>query len=257
MGGELFVHEIGEGSAVVLLHGAPSAAEDLLSLREHLPGFRLLAPELPGYGRSPRLSPYDLETAQRQVEDALLGRGIRQAAVVGFSGGVYRALGLALAGRIGVTRLVCLAGSPGYEPAQAEALRGFVGLLRPRQDFSDPALRQLYVSAMLSPGYLARHAEAGRRVAACLELTTPAVLADEMEAFAHAPDLRPRLGQLRMPVLARVGRLDATANGISGSEAIARGVGDGELSLVENAGHMLLVEDPEATGKAIAAFLRR
>lgn len=77
------------GPLVLLLHGFPELSR---SFRHQLPalaaaGYRAVAPDLRGYGRSERRGPYDLATLARDVREMVgaLGRG--RAALVGHDWG--------------------------------------------------------------------------------------------------------------------------------------------------------------------------
>lgn len=86
----------GTGPAVVLLHGSPGAVADFRHLLPHLGGFRVLVPDLPGFGRSSRWLPdYSVAAHARYVLDWLDGLGVGEFQVVGFSQGSGVALHLA------------------------------------------------------------------------------------------------------------------------------------------------------------------
>jgi len=83
--------------ALVLLHGSPGSLTDFDRLAERLPDdLRLLAPDLPGFGRSQRRVPdYSARAHARYVEQWLDGLGIPRAHLVAFSMGGAVALELA------------------------------------------------------------------------------------------------------------------------------------------------------------------
>lgn len=86
----------GTGPVVVLLHGSPGAVADYRHLLPHLSGFRVLVPDLPGYGRSDRWLPdYSVAAHAGYVLAWLDGLGVRDFQVVGFSQGGGVALHLA------------------------------------------------------------------------------------------------------------------------------------------------------------------
>jgi pimeloyl-ACP methyl ester carboxylesterase len=62
------------------------------------------------------------------------------------------------------------------------------------------------------------------------------------EELSRAADLLPRLGALRMPILARVGELDAACPPAK-THAIARVATQTAVQIVPGAGHTLLLED--------------
>jgi len=87
-----------------------------------------------------------------------------------------------------------------------------------------------------------------------LNATSPAVLAAELEAFAEAEDLRPRLRDLTIPILARVGEVDQAAP-VAFSRDIVDSATHGMLQVVPGCGHAIFYEDREGTVEAVANFL--
>jgi epoxide hydrolase 4 len=90
-GVELFARAAGpeRGPLVVLLHGFPESSR---SWRHQLPalaaaGWRAVAPDLRGYGRSTKEGPYDLRTLAADVAGIVRGLGRERAAVVGHDWG--------------------------------------------------------------------------------------------------------------------------------------------------------------------------
>lgn len=131
---ELFVTEAGTGPALVLLHGggpgatgASNYARNIEALAEH---FRVIVPDLPGYGRSSKelefSDPFgDLATAIRGLLDEL---GVDRAHLVGNSYGGAAALRLALDRPDKVDRLV-LMGPGGIGTTRALPTKGLTTLL--------------------------------------------------------------------------------------------------------------------------------
>lgn len=242
----------GRGPAVVLLHGCPGTLTFLAPLVEALsPTRRVIAPELPGYGASPPLEgPYSFDRVQALLEDLLLARGVRECALVGHSAGAYRAIGLALGStRVRATHLVTLGGLAGLDPEVRAAFRQFADLARQGFDF-----RPMWLGRMAAPGFAERFPQRVGEVMSWIDAAPRAVLAAELDALAGGADHRPRLGELAIPVTARVGEHDAATPPVC-SEEIARGVRRGELQVVRGCGHALLHEDREATVRAVATAL--
>jgi pimeloyl-ACP methyl ester carboxylesterase len=215
-----------------------------------LAGKRVLIPDLPGYGQTPPLRPYSLAGVQQMIEDGLLERGVREAAVVGYSMGVWRALSLAVAGRVRATKVVCLAGDAFWSDEDKALLGGFVQLLR-----SNAPLPDIMPTRMVSPSFLESHPESADEVRAWLDAAPLDVIADELEAIAReGEDLRPRLRTLECPVLVRVGELDVAAPP-ERARSLVESLRQGTLQIVPGMGHAWPIEDPIATSAAIARFL--
>jgi pimeloyl-ACP methyl ester carboxylesterase len=251
----MFVRESGRGPAILLLHGAPSSPDDFDALAERLaPSRRVLVPVMPGYlSEAMDEGTYSIARSVALIEEALAAHGVAETSVVGFSAGALRAFGLAFGGRVRVTALVSLGGLAGYDEAGRQSMRAFSGFVRAVGNLHDPQLVGLLVARMLSPAG-ASTPEHAARVTKWLDCVTPEALATELAAVAESEDFYPRLGELDIPVLARVGSLDMAAPPPL-SERIAAAVPGAKLEVVEGKGHALLIEDSEATIESVARFL--
>ena len=96
--GAIEYDEVGEGAAVIILHGSPGGYDQGITLARlvNASGFRCLGISRPGYLRTPLTTgktPAEQADAYVALLDAL---GIKQAAVIGLSGGGPSALQFAL-----------------------------------------------------------------------------------------------------------------------------------------------------------------
>ena len=81
-----------------------------------------------------------------------------------------------------------------------------------------------------------------------------AVLGDDLRA-CDAFDVTSRLAEIRLPTLIIVGRNDRmTWPGLS--EELQDGIAGSHLRVVENAGHMVMLERPAAVAAVLQSFLR-
>jgi pimeloyl-ACP methyl ester carboxylesterase len=183
------------------------------------------------------------------LERELAVRGITKVAVVGHSAGAYRAFALALSGRITVTRVVSLGGMAGYDAPVRAAFRKFAGMVREGHD-----LRPMWLARMASPGFGENEPAGAAEVMSWILAAPPAVLADELDAFGEAEDLRPRLRDLAIPILARVGARDEAVP-IAFSQDIVKNARRARLQIVAGCGHALFHEDRRATVEAVATWL--
>jgi pimeloyl-ACP methyl ester carboxylesterase len=247
----LFIEERGSGDAVVLLHGTPTTPDHLRPLAERLAErHRTLLVHLPGYGRSDGLEPYDVERSHDLVEEALAARGVVEAHFIGHSGGAYRAFAHATRGAVRPLSVTALGAVSHFPAAAREGFAAFAALLRAGSD-----VRPLFRDLMLAPR--AREDDACVvEVTSWATASAPSHLADELDAFAAARDLRPELARLSVPILLRVGALD-TATPPERTQEVAAVVPHSVVQIVEHVGHALLIEDFEATARAIEDALRR
>lgn len=129
--GQVHYRTCGGGAPLVLLHWAPASGR----MYEHLlprfaaRGYRVIAPDLAGYGRSDKTDAgWAIADYARNLGEALRALDAWPAAVVGGHISAAIATELAIAEPAGVTRLV-LDGSPAWTSAQKAALLGrFAGL---------------------------------------------------------------------------------------------------------------------------------
>lgn len=252
----MYVRDVGGGPAVLLLHGTPSPADDWQQLADALTGrFRVLIPDLPGYGQSAALPDPSIERVGDVLAAMLAERGVTQLAMIaGYSTGVYRAFDLVLRHRIDADLVVALAGMAHFDDESRALRRELARRLRADAGYlTSDEVAHLMRDLMLSERRLRTHPDDGVRVARWPQLTTAAALANELDAFAVARDLRPELARLASPIYARVGGEDRGAPP-AWSEDIARHAPRCELDIVPGCGHAILIEDGDAT---CAAIVRR
>ncbi len=129
-GGTLVVHER-PGAApgapvIVLLHGFTGCHLGWTRVAGHLPRFRILAPDLPGHGRSRFVDEGDacrMESATRRLGRALDRLGVSSFTLAGYSMGGRLALHFALAEVWRIEALVLESASPGLEADDERAAR--------------------------------------------------------------------------------------------------------------------------------------
>lgn len=260
--------EAGAGPAVVLLHGGGGGGANWYRLLPALcsAGFRVLAPDLPGFGLSepvPPRRPLGLQAAASL--DAWLDAVVPDPVVlVGTSLGALAALrlaqlrprriaGMALVGAVGLGRAVAW-------PLRAGGLRAFSPLLgRPSRRGSEWVFRRLMVSdservprrereALLDYLYEVDRAGAARTVARSLHY------------FAGPTGQRERLGpdELRaiaLPVLLVWGSEDRFVPVRHGRRAAAV-LPRGTLRVLPDCGHSPNWEAPDALLDVLLPFLR-
>jgi 3-oxoadipate enol-lactonase len=248
----MFVRDSGEGPAVLLIPGCPMPAEHFAELAAELTKtHRVLSPDLPGYGKTPAVGANNLERTTELLESMLLDRGVEQLSIVGASLGAYRALALAASGRLRVTGVYSLGGFAHLPDEMRAAFGQFAGAVR---GGLAAALEEVFVARMISAPFAASHADVVEQVRGWLYVASAEVLASELEAVAALPDLRPRLGDLPTKIVARAGELDVAAPR-EFSEALVHASAHARLEIAPACGHLLLLEDREATTASIQRWL--
>jgi pimeloyl-ACP methyl ester carboxylesterase len=248
-GVRVFYEVAGEGPAMVLIHANPFDHNLwLYQTARFSTRFRIVAPDLRGYGHSDKVAtPFALDDLAKDVVAVCADAGVTRAIVGGISVGSGVALALALDYPQLVQALV-LVGGASSRPASYDAhIAGY--------DENFPAYRRVQMEACFAPAFLAT--PRGRYlVESFLEFNARLdgkAIAQVFRARGGA-DLRPRLPSLRLPVLVVNGEHDMslaagreTASLIPGAEQVTLG----------GAGHCCNLEDPAAFDAVTIDFLRR
>ncbi len=248
----MYVRESGDGPVVLLLPGCPMPAEHFAELAAELATtHRVLSPDLPGYGKTAAVGDKNLERTTEMLERAMLDRGVSQLSIVGTSVGAYRGLALAVSGRLRVTALVSIGGFAHLPDDVRAAFGQFAAAVR---DGHVSALEGVFIARMLSATFAEAHADVVENVRSWLYLASSEALAAELDAIAALQDLRPQLLGLPTKIVARAGELDVAAPPAF-SAALVAASSNAQLEVVPQCGHLLLLEDKEATFASIRGCL--
>jgi len=253
----MFVRDMGAGPVVLLLHGMPSPAVDWLPVVDRLAAsYRVLVPDLPGYGDSPPLlAPHRTEHYANALAVMLAERGVtRLRAVAGLSGGAYLALDLVLRRLVEADLVISLAGLATLDDAARAWRRDVARAVAAEPGYLERELDPIVPGLLLAADWRATHPDDDARVTGWLHLTPPQVFAAEFAALAEMRDLRPELPELRSSLYLRVGALDVACPP-AGSEEMSSLVPGATLDIIPGCGHALLIEDADATTAAIVAQL--
>jgi pimeloyl-ACP methyl ester carboxylesterase len=268
------VLEVGEGPPLLLVHGSGTSAASWAPLMPHLPGRRLLAVDLPGFGSS---GPHDYGArplrahAVAQMRSLLDALDLRRAPIVGTSLGGWWALCAALAEPSRVAAVASLGipalafpgvrGDPFFTAMTTPGVGRLVARLPP------PSTRM--VRASMARGALGRRAAANTPdewfETAIASMRMPgwhtAMWSHLNLAFRTG---RPRPGnhfsddelrRIRTPVLFIWGEEDVYGGPEIGRRACAV-MPDARLEVLPG-GHAPFLDDPERCGALISEFLAR
>ncbi len=112
----IHLHSFGDGRPVLALHGVTGHGARWRVLAEHLPGLRVLGPDLRGHGRSPWAPPWGFEQHVADVLGVLDRLGLDRVPVIGHSFGGAVAVHLSRAAPGRVDGLVLLDPALGLDP---------------------------------------------------------------------------------------------------------------------------------------------
>lgn len=252
MTAQLVHDERGSGTAIVLIHGHPFSrrmwAGQLDSLSDE---FRVVAPDLPGYGASPArgetITPRGLADAVVELMDAI---GVDRAAVVGLSLGglVAMELGLGHPDRVTGVVLTATTAAP-LTPEEAEMRRATAARLE-RDGMLDHALEM--AGRLFGPA-ARRDPERVLPILETMLRTSPAGAAAALRGRAERPPYHELLPSLRVPALVLAGDADFFSTAEITAQLVAA-LPDPEVVILPGIGHMPNLEAPEAFDRAVRAF---
>jgi 3-oxoadipate enol-lactonase len=108
---------------------------------------------------------------------------------------------------------------------------------------------------LLAPETVSKRPEVVKRVRAMMLQTKPEGAAAALAGMAQREDQMERLADIRVPTLILVGREDAITP-VADSEKMHAGIEGSQLNIIENAGHVSNIEQPEKFNRVLSDFLR-
>jgi 2-succinyl-6-hydroxy-2,4-cyclohexadiene-1-carboxylate synthase len=255
------VTERGSGTPLLLLHGFTGTGA---SWADHLDAFaeraRVLAPDLPGHGRTPVTATQAAMTVEATADalaTLLRERGAMPAHVLGYSMGARVALRLAVAHPSAVEHLVLESPSAGIaDPVDRAARREADNAIAGRIERDGIAA---FVTIWERGPVFATHAaldpELLARQRAIRLASDPAGLAASLRAAGQGAmePLHGRLGAVTAPTLVIGGTLDTV--GRPRAEEVAAGVPGARLALLDGVGHTPHLEAPDAFRRLVLDFI--
>lgn len=254
---EIHYHEAGEGPAVVFVHGSGPGASGYSNFKQNYleianAGFRVIVPDLPGFGYSTKPTGIDYTTDlfARTLRDALQAIGVEKCALIGNSLGGAVSIYMALEYPDFVDRLVLMA--PG-------------GLEEKETYFAQPSMRKMVESFV--GGKL--DMEGVRKVLGYLAYD-PSTVTDELVAERFAvlqtqppdvlsrmiiPNMEGRLADIACPVLGFWG-VDDGMTPPGGAQKLLAACAHCRFVIVSRCGHWVMAEYPRMFNAATIDFLK-
>ena len=246
------------GRTLVLLHAFPLAAEMWRPQLDAVPaGWRFVAPDLRGFGQSPvgdLTLPLSVDDDARDVLALIDELGLDRAVIAGLSMGGYVAFALLRLAAARVAGLVLADTRPEADDAVARTAR----------DGMTETLRQGGAAAVFGrmlPGLLGATTRTTRPdiVQQVRELAVAQPVDGihrGIQSLRSRPDSTPLLAAVTCPTLVVVGDEDAITN-VDNVRRMHGRIPGAELAVIEKAGHLSNLEQPDQFNRVLAAFLSR
>jgi pimeloyl-ACP methyl ester carboxylesterase len=241
----------GQGSNLVLLHGFPldqriwrHQSDDLSS------DFRVIAPDLPGFGKSTSGGAFSMASLADDVHSLLKKIGALPCILGGLSMGGYVALAFAAKYAADLRGLILTdCRSNADTPEQRAGRDRMIQTAREKGSaaIADEMLPKL-MAANASPELVQ---EIRQMCEACPAETIQRALA----GMRDRPELTRALSLLSIPGLIIVGEQDVLAP-VELAQVMQKALAGSKLKIIPDCGHLTLVEKPAETTSAIRGFLR-
>jgi 3-oxoadipate enol-lactonase len=241
----------GQGPALFLLH---SLLSDRASFDAIVPklsrSFRVIVPELPGFGRSLAAGPGLAAVADRMAEAVNDAAGGDEVIVLGNGYGGFVALQMAIRHPGIASRFVFADCGAAFSEDGRQAFRNMAAASKARglSDITDVAMRRLF-----APEFQAEHPDLMRDRREAFLRTDPEVFRAACGQLAEL-DLRPELLRVTVPVLVLVGEHDE-ATPPPMSRELAALLPDARLKIIPGCAHVPQLQSPEIFLDAIGDFL--
>jgi 3-oxoadipate enol-lactonase len=249
--GTVNASQSGDGPPLVLLHSLLSDRASFDGIVPELSkSFRVIVPELPGFGESQAVNGGLSAVADRMagaIDDCADGEDV---IVLGNGYGGFVTLQMAIRHPNIATKLILADCGAAFSEGGREAFRNMAAASQAKglSAITDVAMRRLF-----APEFQARHPDLMRDRREAFLRTDPDVFRAACEALAEL-DLRPQLGQVRIPVLVLVGEHDE-ATPPPMSRELAAGLPDAHLEIIPGCAHVPQLQSPEVFLEIIGDFL--
>ena len=215
-------------------------------------GWRLMTPELPGFGASRLPVARTMEEMAKEVLNVLDRQGVERAVIGGLSMGGYVTLMLY---RLAPARFSAMVLADTRATAdteqQKEGRRKMISAVREK---GPPAVADDMLPKLLGATTQRDRPELAGQVRDMIEANSSEAIAGALQAMMVRPDSRPLLEKIAVPTLVLCGDED-TLTPPSDSEALHAGIAGSRLVMLPQAGHLSNLEAPGAFANALNAFI--
>ncbi|MCB9418649.1 MAG: alpha/beta fold hydrolase [Ardenticatenaceae bacterium] len=239
---------------LLLVHGFPlDSAMWEFQLQDLADVARVIAPDLRGHGRSDSVpGPYSMKLFSDDIAGLLDYLNVSEPVVVcGLSMGGYIALDFYRRYPERVAGLILTATRAGADSEEGKAGRD-KSIAAVEAEGTEPVIAGMLPKLMAPDSY--EDDELVDFVKEIMEGTSVEGMIGALQAIRDRPDSTPTLGKIAVPTLIIHGENDQIIP-IAEAEAMYRAIEEAEMVVVENAGHLPNLEQPDIFNDAVVDFL--
>jgi len=249
---KLAFDESGKGPPLVLLHGFPLDARVWKTQRAALSDrFRVITPDLRGFGRSTSDQPFSLVDLADDVHELLGQIGALPCVLGGLSMGGYTALAYAKKYTADLRGLVLI--DTKAEADTPEGKQGREKMIQLAREKGSKAAADQMMPKMLAPDAAKTRPAVAAELRTIMEACPPKTIEHALAAMRDRPDRSGELESIPVPTLVIVGDADAITPPDVATK-MYQSLTDGQLVTIDGGGHMTCMEQPEQVNRAIRDF---
>ncbi|NMO97294.1 alpha/beta fold hydrolase [Paenibacillus lemnae] len=244
--------EHGQGEPVILLHGYCGSSSYWEPALPHLSGFRIIAPDLRGHGKSDApMGPYTIEQMADDVLMLMDELNIPKAVLLGHSLGGYITLSFAQrhSSRLNGFGLIHSTGYADSDEAKEKRLKAVSTI----QNVGITEFVDSLVPGLFAPDTESKKPECILKAKEIGYQTPPQGAVGAALAMRERTDRRDVLSSTTLPVLLVAGEQDAV---IPQDRVFTTDHSNVMTSVISGAGHMSMMEEPEQLGSVIQSYLK-
>jgi pimeloyl-ACP methyl ester carboxylesterase len=237
------VEEYGAGESIIFIHGVGGSTQYWYYQREYLKNLmKVILIDLPGHGQSTGEGCKTIEEARDAVRDVILNMGIKQTYIAGHSmgGGIAMSFALAYPELLKGILLICTGAKLRVLPAILD------GLLNDKE----ATIRMIMMDYAFSKKAPQKMKDNGFKdmMKSSAEIIYQDFMACEQFSAVGSVD------KITLPTLIMGGK-DDLLTPPTYSEYLHKEIKGSDLVIVEDAGHMVMIEQPDAVNHAIEDFV--
>ena len=245
--------DVGHGLPVVLLHAFPLNRTMWEPQIATLFGeCRCIAPDIRGFGESPKSGPYSMDTFGDDVVALLDALQIERAVIAGLSMGGYVALNIWRRHRGRVRALLLADTRAGADTTEGREKRA--ELIALAQKEGPAAIADKQITGLVGKSTRAKQPELVERIRSLMAGESVAGIVGALEAMRDRPDSTELLSSIDVPTLIVVGEEDSITP-VKEARAMHDAVRGSRLEIVPEAGHLSNLERPAAFNAALSDFV--
>jgi 3-oxoadipate enol-lactonase len=245
--------ERGRGLPLVLVHGFPLDNRIWESQFAALSDKnRLIAPDLPGFGKSQPPKSFTMESLADSLHAFLTQIKALPCALAGLSMGGYMTFAYERKYPTDLKALILV-----DTKAEADTTEGKAGrnkMIETARSSGSPAIAAAMMPKMLSPQTQQTRPQLVQQVKTIMEACPAQTIEYALSAMRDRNDFRDCLPSIAIPTLIIVGDADAiTPPAVA--ESMNKAIPHSKLAIIKGAGHLSTMEQPEQVNQALRPFL--